>query len=113
MLDRAAVIVDNFNSARYRLGHAGGHYESFFLRANHPTKPLAFWIRYTVFSPIGRPSNAIGELWAVVFNGETGEHAVGKSELPIDRCSFGDDRLAASIADSNLAPGVLVGSAWR
>jgi hypothetical protein len=22
-----------------------GHYKSFFLRANHPTRPLAFWIR--------------------------------------------------------------------
>jgi hypothetical protein len=105
------MIVDNFNCARYRPGEAGGHYESYFLRANHPTKRLAFWVRYTVFSPIGRPSNAIGELWAVVFNGDTGEHSVGKSELPIDQCSFGNDRLAVRIADSTLATGVLVGSA--
>ena len=27
----------------------GGHYESWFVRANHPHKPQASWIRYTLF----------------------------------------------------------------
>ena len=30
-----------------------GHYESWFLRGNHPSRPLAFWIRYTIFHPRG------------------------------------------------------------
>ena len=55
-------------------GQAAGHYERYFQRANHPTQPQAFWVRYTIFSPARRPHDAIGELWAVVFNGSTGRH---------------------------------------
>ncbi len=44
-----------WNACRFVPGDAGGHYESYFQRANHPSRPLAFWIRYTVFSPAGRP----------------------------------------------------------
>jgi hypothetical protein len=105
------MITDDFNCARYRTGQAAGHYESYFLRANHPTQPQAFWIRYTIFSPAGRPNDAIGELWAVVFNGSTGRHVVAKTEAPIDQCAFGIDRFSVSIAESSLAPGVLIGRA--
>ena len=42
---------DQINWTRYRPGQKKGHYESFYQRANHPTKPWAFWIRYTIFSP--------------------------------------------------------------
>ncbi|MFO0652242.1 MAG: hypothetical protein U0326_38845 [Polyangiales bacterium] len=57
------------NGFRYA-GGPKGHYESYFQRANHPTRPLAFWIRYTAFSPRGRPEDAVGELWAIWFDGE-------------------------------------------
>ena len=53
------MITDDFNCARYRTGQAPGHYESYFQRANHPTQSLAFWVRYTIFSPTGRPQDAI------------------------------------------------------
>jgi len=76
------------NAARYRPGDPTGHYESYFLRANHPTRPLAFWIRYTVFSPAGRPEAAEGELWAIVFDGETRQCVAVKRELPIADCRF-------------------------
>jgi hypothetical protein len=88
------MITDDFNCARYRTGQAPGHYESYFQRANHPTQSLAFWVRYTIFSPTGRPQDAIGELWAVVFNASTGRHVVAKTEVPIDRCAFSNDRFA-------------------
>jgi len=105
------MITDDFDCARYRTGQAAGHYESYFLRANHPTQPRAFWIRYTIFSPAERPQNAIGELWAVVFDGSTGRHVVGKTEVPIRQCAFSNDRFAVRIADSELAPGALIGRA--
>jgi hypothetical protein len=105
------MITDDFNCARYRTGQAAGHYESYFQRANHPTQPLAFWIRYTIFSPDGRPQDAIGELWAVVFDGDTGSHAVAKTEVPINQCEFSNDRFAVRIADAELAPGFLIGRA--
>jgi len=105
------MITDDFNCARYRSGQTAGHYESYFQRANHPTRARAFWIRYTLFSPAERPQDAIGELWAVVFNGDSGNHVVAKTEVPIARCSFSNDRFAVHIAEAKLGPGVLVGHA--
>ncbi len=96
---------------RYQAGQKTGHYESYFQRANHPVRPLAFWIRYTVFSPDGRPDQAVGELWAVYFDGETGEITTAKNDVPIDRCKFGDDELHVNIGEAWLRPGSLRGSA--
>jgi hypothetical protein len=43
-----------------------GHYESYYLRAVHPTEPRGVWIRYTVLiPPAGRPT---GQLWCTVFD---------------------------------------------
>lgn len=60
------------NARSYVPGDRAGHYESWFRRANHAQRPLAFWVRYTVFSPKGRPDLAVGELWAIHFDGERG-----------------------------------------
>lgn len=90
------------NQTRYRRGQSNGHYESFFQRANHPTRPLAFWIRYTIFAPAGAPERAIGELWAVYFDGETNEHAVAKSEFPYSHASFEPDDFRARIEEATL-----------
>src|SRR5258706_7439469 len=92
----------DFNHSRYEPGTPGGFYESYFQRANHPARPLAFWIRYTVFSPRGRPLDAIGELWAVWVDGETGAHVVGKSELPAGQFEFSRDRFEARIGEARL-----------
>ena len=54
-----------WNRCRYVRHAPGGHYESYFLRANHPERPLAFWIRYTIFSPKGRAGDAVGELHCI------------------------------------------------
>lgn len=93
----------NGNVPRYRPGMAGGHYESFFLRANHPERPLAFWIRHTVFSPKGRPADALGELWAIVFDGEARQCVAVKHEVPIGECRFaGDASPAVQVAGAVL-----------
>ena len=99
------------NRTVYSPGQQAGHYESFYQRANHPDRPLAFWIRYTVFAPAGAPERAIGELWAVAFDGETGRHAVAKEEFPIADCEFGRDDFAVRVGGAVLGPGRLVGSA--
>ncbi len=101
----------HFNATRYRSGQTQGHYESFFQRANHPDRPLAFWIRYTIFCPHEQPDKAIGERWAVYFDGESGKHIAAKSEVPITQCSFATDDLQASIHDSTLNDRELRGSA--
>jgi hypothetical protein len=97
--------------AVYEPGQRRGHYESFYQRANHPALPLAFWIRYTIFAPHGRPDEAVGELWATVFDGTTNEHAVHKAVFPLADCAFATDRFDVRVGDSTLGPGRLTGTA--
>jgi len=99
------------NAVHYRPGNDQGHYESYFQRANHPHRPLAFWIRYTIFSPRREPGAAVGELWAIYFDGETGKITSAKDVFPIDRCRFSTDGLDVTIADATLSDGALAGSA--
>jgi hypothetical protein len=101
-LSAAEQVRRDANLARYRPGQRAGHYESYFIRANHASRPLAFWFRYTVFAPNRQPERARGELWAVVFDGERGAHAVAKRELPIARCAFGRERFGVAVGDATL-----------
>lgn len=99
-----------WNGARFVLGSERGHYESWFQRANHPTRPLAFWIRYTVFSPRGHGENAVGELWAVFFDGEQKKVVAVKEEHPIARCRFSPTALDVTIAEATLGRDGLEGA---
>ena len=98
------------NATRYRLGQQAGHYESFFQRANHPSRPLAFWIRYTIFSPQDRPGDAVGELWAIYFDGETQHHVAVKTEVPLSECTFKTDDFLVLVGNARLGPGHVAGS---
>ena len=99
------------NLTRYRAGQASGHYESFFVRANHPSRPLAFWIRYTLFCPHRHTQDAVGELWAVYFDGESARHVAVKQEIPMAHCTFSPSEFAVEIGDAFLRTGKLAGSA--
>ena len=103
------TTAEQLNWTQYRPGQRQGQYESFYQRANHPTRPLAFWIRYTIFSPKGRPQDAIGELWAVFFDGETKEHVVTKEEHPLDDCAFDRHAFSARVGSGLLGPGKVTG----
>ncbi|MCX6032073.1 MAG: hypothetical protein NT169_22600 [Chloroflexi bacterium] len=104
-------LAQSANWTRYQPGQRAGHYESFFQRANHPARPLAFWIRYTLFSPAAQPAAALGELWAVCFNGETGQHVAVRQETPLAGCTFERARFGVQIAGAHLGPGALWGQA--
>ena len=104
-------IEHTFNHAAYEPGQSAGMYESFFLRANHPARPLAFWIRYTLLNPDGRPGDAIGETWAIWFDGERNTHTAVRQAHPIAACEFARDRFAVRVAESTLGPGALRGAA--
>ncbi|MCQ4118936.1 hypothetical protein [Rhodococcus tibetensis] len=62
-----------------------------------------------MFVPKGRPESAIGELWFVFFDGESGEHTVMKEELPIAQCAFATTSFDVRIGDAVLSPGRLIG----
>ncbi|MGZ5203567.1 MAG: hypothetical protein ACXWCV_03135 [Caldimonas sp.] len=99
------------NRSRFVAGDPAGHYESWFLRANHAERPLAFWIRYTVFCPKGRPNEAVGELWAIYFDGESGRIAAAKEVVAIDTCRFSPTGLDVQVGTSLLSDGRLSGQA--
>ncbi len=101
---------DQANAFRYQ-GGGRGHYESYFQRANHPSRPLAFWIRYTVFVPRGRPDQGEGELWAVFFDGERGEVSAAKTDVPYASCRFSASALDAQIGQAELDGNHLRGEA--
>lgn len=88
-----------------------GHYESWFQRANHQERPLAFWIRYTIFSPEGRPQDALGELWAIYFDGEKNRVTAIKQVMPIRECEFSKTGLDHRVGVSTLSSEALVGEA--
>ena len=89
------------NNTRYAIHKRAGHYESYILQANHPDRPLAFWIRYALISPENKKT-AIGEVWAVYFDGETGHHVCAKTENPIENCIFYSNELNMTLGDSRL-----------
>ncbi len=90
---------------------AQGHYESYFQRANHPARPLAFWIRYTLFAPKARPRDAVGELWAVYFDGESERTAAIHQQFALNTCRFSRSGLGVEIGESVLDDQVLRGHA--
>ncbi len=92
-------------------GATGGHYESWFLRANHPQRPLAFWIRYTIFAPKGDPGQAQGELWGIWFDGEAAESVSVYQAHPLRECSFSRSGLDLRIGSSWLRDGEVDGGA--
>lgn len=86
------------NRLRFKQSSSAGHYESYFQRANHPTRPLALWIRYTVFSPKGHTSEAEGELWAMWFDGEKQLVKKAYQALPWSQCAAGESSESDSAA---------------
>ena len=93
-----------------------GHYESFFLRANHPTEPRGFWIRHTIFSPKGKPEQSIGEIWAIYFDGTKNNEGqpnviTVQEDIPMSQCHFNRDSLDITIGQSTLKKGQLTGRA--
>jgi hypothetical protein len=54
-------------AARWPSVPAGrGHYESYYVRAVHPSEPRGLWIRYTVLIAPG--SGPVGQLWCTLFD---------------------------------------------
>jgi hypothetical protein len=100
-----------WNRSRLERGNSAGFYESYFQRANHPSRPLAFWIRYTAFLPRGRPQDACGELWAIYFDGESSRITAVKEAVPLARCHFSSKELDVRIGSATLFEGVLQGQA--
>ena len=98
------------NACRFN-SNCNGHYESYFQRANHPTRPLAFWIRYTIYSPKNEPDKTVGEIWAIYFDGEQGQIVSVKEVVPWKKCQFSHDGLDVTVGTSTLREARMQGQA--
>lgn len=102
---------ETWSGSRYVPDDPAGHYESWFQRANHPERPLAFWIRYTLFSPKDRPRDAVGELWAIWFDGEAQRVTACKQVVSAQECRFHRSALDVAVGGAALDGRGLVGAA--
>jgi len=87
-----------------------GHYESWFVRATHPSRPLAIWIRYTSYDARDG-STSEGELWGTWFDGERDRIVTAYQAYDAARCHFGRSGLDVRIGEATLVDGDLRGSA--
>ena len=99
------------NRCRFVPGSGAGHYESYFLRANEAGRARAFWIRYTLFSPAGQPHLAVGEVWAVWFDGERRRIVAAKSQYALADCAIGAGAPDLLVGHAHLSDHCLSGSA--
>lgn len=88
------------DTAQYpRAARAKGLYESFYLKAGHPTQPAAVWIRYTVHKrPGAAPSAAT---WLTYFDARLPAPFAAKTTVPSPRPSSSD---YLHIGDSSFGP---------
>jgi hypothetical protein len=84
------------------LPDGAGHYESFYLKACHPSAPLGVWIRYTVHRRPG--AAATGSLWFTLFDASVAGPLARKLTVPDPQAGGGDwirvgeDRMADGLA---------------
>ena len=102
------VDAKAWNACRYE-ERPGPMYESYFLRANHPENPQAFWIRYTLFHSRSPEQAPEAELWIALF--DEGQAILGGHErLPMASSSWSTQQLEVTIGESFLRDGHAVGS---
>jgi hypothetical protein len=85
-----------------------GHYESFYLKASHPSQPLGVWIRHTVHKrPNAEPK---GSLWFTLFDVAADGPRASKVTLPASELGAGPDHYI-HVGESRLEPGRAAGNA--
>ncbi|HEY1594602.1 MAG TPA: hypothetical protein VGF74_04340 [Thermoleophilaceae bacterium] len=84
-----------------------GHYESFYLRAAHPSEALGIWIRYTVHKRPG--SEPRGSLWFTLFDAKADGPWATKLTAPGPRLPANDDFI--EISGATFGPDAVAGSA--
>ncbi len=87
------------------------YYESRFIRANHPERPQALWLRETLLLTSAGAASA--DVWVMVFDPDRHGNRAVKRPYPVEEAEFGSDPWAVRIGDTFLddghARGVLPG----
>ncbi|MBL8920092.1 MAG: hypothetical protein JNJ54_14600 [Myxococcaceae bacterium] len=72
------------------LRYAGApHVESYFLRANDPERPRAFWLKQCILAPVKGP--AVAESWFIWFDGERNRTIAQRHQEPLEGARFAPD----------------------
>jgi hypothetical protein len=88
------------------VARSAGHYESFYLRASHPSEPLGVWIRHTIHKrPGGDPT---GSVWFTLF--EAGGPSASKVTVGPEAVGVPDGGYIR-VGDSTITPGRAAGAA--
>src|SRR5690242_18538486 len=88
---------------RYDAAKSRGHVESYFLKANDPSKRRALWLKATIYAGDRPQSRAVAEAWAIAFDAEKGHVAV-KSVVPYERARFSRDAIDVELDGCVLTP---------
>jgi hypothetical protein len=96
------VLIDPW-TARVRYAATGrGHYESFYVKANHPSRRVGLLLKFNLFEPRGAADRLEGEFWGVWLDGETGQHAVASCVVPRERVDARRGATTVRIGDAVL-----------
>jgi hypothetical protein len=82
-----------------------GHYESFYIKACHPTEPVGAWIRYTVHKRPGALPN--GSVWVTLFDGASEGPRAHKETLPAPTAGPPE---WIGVGEATMRPGIAVGA---
>src|SRR5947199_8610566 len=94
--------------ARFPEVDAGaGHYESFYVKAAHPSEPRAVWIRHTIWKAPGQ--RPVGSLWCTLFDASWERPVAFKTSVPEPEAPLGE---YVRIGGAAFAPGVVAGPHW-
>ncbi|MFO0559924.1 MAG: hypothetical protein U0269_18030 [Polyangiales bacterium] len=69
-----------------RFDGRAGHVESYFFRANDPSRPRAFWLKQTILAPLDGP--ALAESWFIWFDAERGRTIAHRVSQPYSQAIF-------------------------
>lgn len=87
-----------------------GHFEHYILRANHPEKPLGFWLCYSLLAPRNDASKNKAEISALVFDGDCNQVVAAREAFLLSTCQFDSRRLNVRIGSATLQAGQLQGN---
>ena len=87
------------------------YYESRFIRANHPDRPQALWLRETLLLPTA--GDPVADVWVMVFDPDGAGNRALKQPYPIEAADYEYDnwtaRIGATTIDDRSAQGVVTG----
>lgn len=80
-----------------------GWYEVYYLKWNDVASRTAYWIRYTLTSPLPKVGDPYCELWGIFFDiTDPKKNFAVKNRFPIDKLSWDTDKFRVAISDAEL-----------